>query len=165
MVKKGKGIIWLATMWVLWNTWNDKVFNEVNVEVDTIVEEVKVLAWKWAMYKVCIPVCQYFEWCWDPKWCLRSPNLVCFAGCGAAGFAFGLGGLQLCALGCVAGFCSSWCASVFFCCCLRCCSRFWQAGSAFSWCFFCWQALLLCALVNSVFWRLFLFCGRLLSVS
>ncbi|KEH39910.1 transmembrane protein, putative [Medicago truncatula] len=55
-VKKGKGIIWLATIWVLWNTRNEKVFNDVNVEVDAIVEEVKVLAWKWVMSKLCIPV-------------------------------------------------------------------------------------------------------------
>jgi hypothetical protein len=69
-VKRGKGVIWLATIWVLWNTRNDKVFNDANVKVDVIVEEVKVLAWKWAMCKMSIPVCQFFEWCWNPYWCL-----------------------------------------------------------------------------------------------
>jgi hypothetical protein len=73
-VKKGLGIIWLATIWALWKSRNDKVFNEANVEVDAIVEEVKVLAWKWAMGRMSIPVCLFFEWCWNPKWCLnRSP--------------------------------------------------------------------------------------------
>lgn len=47
------------------------MFKEVNVEMDAIVEEAKVLAWKWVMYKLSIPVCQYFEWCWNPNWCLR----------------------------------------------------------------------------------------------
>ena len=73
-VKKGKGIIWLATIWALWKTQNEKVFNEANFEVDGVVEEVKVLAWKWAMCRMSIPVCLFFEWCWNPQWCLsRSP--------------------------------------------------------------------------------------------
>lgn len=47
-VKKGKGIIWLATIWVLWNTRNEKVFNDVNVG--------ESVGWKWVMSKLCIPV-------------------------------------------------------------------------------------------------------------
>jgi len=72
-VKKGMGIIWLATIWVIWKARNDKVFNDVNFEVDVIVEEVKVLAWKWVMYRMYILVCLFFEWCWNPQWCLRRP--------------------------------------------------------------------------------------------
>jgi hypothetical protein len=45
-VRKGKGVVWLAAIWALWKARNDRVFNDVNVEVDVIVEEVKVLAWK-----------------------------------------------------------------------------------------------------------------------
>jgi len=67
------GIIWLATIWVIWKARNDKVFNDVNFEVDVIVEEVKVLAWKWVMYRMYILVCLFFEWCWNPQWCLRRP--------------------------------------------------------------------------------------------
>jgi hypothetical protein len=70
-VKKRKGVVWLATIWVLWNSRNDKVFNDAMVEVDVIVDEVIVLAWKWAMCKMCMPVCQFFEWRWNPLWCLR----------------------------------------------------------------------------------------------
>lgn len=44
---KGLGVIWLTTIWTLWKARNDKVFNDVNCEVDAIVEDVKVLAWKW----------------------------------------------------------------------------------------------------------------------
>lgn len=74
-VKKGLGVIWLATLWVLWKCQNDKVYNDVNFEVDVMVEEVKVLAWKWVMNRMTIPVCLFFEWCWNPQWCLsRSPS-------------------------------------------------------------------------------------------
>jgi hypothetical protein len=74
-VLKGKGIVWLATIWALWQSRNDKVFNDVNVEVEAIVEEVKVLAWKWVMCRMDLPVCLFFEWCWNPQWCLsRAPT-------------------------------------------------------------------------------------------
>jgi len=46
---KGMGVIWLATIWILWKARNDKVFNDINVEVDVIVEEVEVMAWKWVL--------------------------------------------------------------------------------------------------------------------
>jgi hypothetical protein len=66
-VRKGKGVVWLAAIWALWKARNDRVFNDVNVEVDVIVEEVKVLAWKWAMCRTAMPVCLFFEWCWNPR--------------------------------------------------------------------------------------------------
>jgi hypothetical protein len=73
--RKGMGVIWLATIWILWKARNDKVFNDINVEVDAIVDEVKVTAWKWVLGRMCIPVCLLYEWMWDPRWCLRrSPT-------------------------------------------------------------------------------------------
>lgn len=73
-IKNGKGIIWLATIWVLWKTRNDKIFNDNDFEVDDIVEEVKVLAWKWTMSRMHIPACLYFEWCWNPRRCLNQAS-------------------------------------------------------------------------------------------
>jgi hypothetical protein len=50
---------------------NFKIFNDVNFVVDVIVEDVKVLAWKWTLSRMNITVCLFFERCWDPQWCLR----------------------------------------------------------------------------------------------
>jgi hypothetical protein len=71
---KGLGVIWLSTIWSLWKARNDKVFNDVNIEVEAIVEEVKVMAWKWVMGRMHIPVSLYFEWIWNPHWCLRRSH-------------------------------------------------------------------------------------------
>jgi hypothetical protein len=77
-VVRGIKVIWLATIWTLWKIRNDRVFNDSTSEVDIVVEEVKVLAWRWVLSRMSIPVCLFFEWCWDPIWCLRrhtSPRL------------------------------------------------------------------------------------------
>jgi hypothetical protein len=47
------------------------IFNEANFAVDVIVENVKVLAWRWMLSRMTIPACLFFEWCWNPQWCLR----------------------------------------------------------------------------------------------
>ena len=40
-------------------------------EVDEIVEEIKVMSWRWLLSRTNIPVCLFFEWSWNPIWCLR----------------------------------------------------------------------------------------------
>lgn len=70
MVIKGLGLIWLATVWVLWKARNDRIFNGVSLEVDDIVDEVKVLSWRWILCRMPIPACLFFEWCWNPQLCL-----------------------------------------------------------------------------------------------
>jgi len=85
-IKKGRGLIWLATLWVLWKVRNDKIFNGVIFEVDDIVEEVKVLSWRWLLSRTNTPVCLFYEWCWDPILCLRIQSrfwfcFSCFGGC------------------------------------------------------------------------------------
>jgi hypothetical protein len=69
-IKIGRRMIWLATLWVLWKVRNDKIFNGVHFEVDDVVEEVKVLSWRWLLSRTKTKTCLYYEWCWDPIWCL-----------------------------------------------------------------------------------------------
>ena len=63
-------LIWHATVWVLWKTRNDKIFKGVNYAGDAIVEEVKVLSWRWTLSRMHTPACLFFEWCWNPQLCL-----------------------------------------------------------------------------------------------
>jgi hypothetical protein len=54
-VKKGLCLIWYATIWILWKTRNDKFFKDVGFMVDEIVEEVKVLSWRWVLSRMLFP--------------------------------------------------------------------------------------------------------------
>jgi hypothetical protein len=60
-VLKGLRLIWLSTIWVLWKGRNDKNFKGSTFEVDDLVEEVKVLSWRWMLYRMNLPVCLYYE--------------------------------------------------------------------------------------------------------
>jgi len=69
-VRKGYYLIWHASVWLLWKARNDKIFNNVVCDADSIVEEVKVLSWRWSLLRMNIPSCLFYEWCWDPVDCL-----------------------------------------------------------------------------------------------
>lgn len=58
---KGFRLIWHATIWVIWKARNDKIFNDKVKEVLEIVEEVKVLSWRWCLSSLKIPACLYYE--------------------------------------------------------------------------------------------------------
>lgn len=68
---KGLWLIWLTTLWVLWKARNDKIFKGISHEVDELVEEIKVLSWRWMLERMNTPVCLYYEWCWNPQNCLQ----------------------------------------------------------------------------------------------
>lgn len=58
---KGFRLIWHATIWVIWKARNDKIFDDKVKEVLEIVEEVKVLSWRWCLSRLKIPACLYYE--------------------------------------------------------------------------------------------------------
>ena len=63
-------MIWQVTIWVLWKVRNDKIFKGTNCGFEEIVEEIKVLSWRWVLERMKIPVCLFYEWSWDPIYCL-----------------------------------------------------------------------------------------------
>ena len=69
-VVKGLRLIWHSTIWSIWKGRNYKIFNAKEVEVLALVEEVKVLSWRWCLSRTNIPSCLFYEWCWDPLGCL-----------------------------------------------------------------------------------------------
>jgi hypothetical protein len=46
-VRKVHSIVWLASFWVLWRTRNDRIFNNVAVTVDDVMDQIQWLSWKW----------------------------------------------------------------------------------------------------------------------
>ena len=67
---KGFWLIWHTTIWVLWNRRNDKIFKGRNFEVEELVEEIKVLSWRWMLERLPTLTCLFYEWIWNPRYCL-----------------------------------------------------------------------------------------------
>lgn len=60
-VTKGFWLIWHTTIWVLWNRRNDKIFKGRNFDVEELVEEIKVLSWRWMLERLNNPSCLFYE--------------------------------------------------------------------------------------------------------
>jgi len=69
-IMKGFYVIWLTTIRVMWKARNNKVFNSLTCGVEKIVEEIKVLSWRWSLSRLHILSCLFYEWTWNPKDCL-----------------------------------------------------------------------------------------------
>ncbi|PNX69227.1 hypothetical protein L195_g056601 [Trifolium pratense] len=61
-------LIWNSLMWVIWRFRNDCIFNNKEATVEEMVDEVKLLSWKWFMGR---SACMLYEWRWDPFECFH----------------------------------------------------------------------------------------------
>jgi len=66
----GFPMIWHAVVWSIWCARNDQIFNNKTGEVDELVEEIKVLSWRWHLDRSNSPACMFYEWHWNPNDCL-----------------------------------------------------------------------------------------------
>jgi hypothetical protein len=71
-IRKGFILIWHATLWSIWKARNSAIFSVGCFRPYVIVEEIKVLSWKWSLGRLKISPCLFYEWCWDPGSCLLS---------------------------------------------------------------------------------------------
>ncbi|KAK2414852.1 hypothetical protein QL285_037392 [Trifolium repens] len=69
--RKGFRLVWHNTIWLIWKSRNDVIFNNSVKTASECVEDIKVLTWKWSAYKLKILPCLYYEWCWDPGSCFN----------------------------------------------------------------------------------------------
>ncbi|GAU43110.1 hypothetical protein TSUD_373050 [Trifolium subterraneum] len=63
-------MIWHATIWCIWRARNNSIFANGSFSPKVIVEEIKVLSWKWCLSRTKISPCMFYEWTWDPGECL-----------------------------------------------------------------------------------------------
>jgi hypothetical protein len=66
------GVIWFAGIWCIWKARNDKVFKNKEVQMEKIVEFVKILSWNWLKFKACNLEYNVAHWCLNPRVCLGS---------------------------------------------------------------------------------------------
>jgi hypothetical protein len=64
-------LIWHATVWRIWRSRNNIIFSDGVIELEKVVDEIKLLSWRWGLSRHKIPVCLFYEWCWDSGLCLH----------------------------------------------------------------------------------------------
>ncbi|MCI44743.1 ubiquinone biosynthesis monooxygenase COQ6, partial [Trifolium medium] len=70
-VRVGFMVIWHATVWSIWRSRNEAIFADGVKDLEKVVDSIKILSWKWGLSRHKIPICLFYEWCWDPGSCLR----------------------------------------------------------------------------------------------
>jgi hypothetical protein len=69
--RKALILIWNATMWVLWKSRNDRVFNNKTTTKEEMVDQIKLLSWKWFINGMARGPCLLYEWNWSPIDCFH----------------------------------------------------------------------------------------------
>ncbi|XP_058762683.1 uncharacterized protein LOC131636057 [Vicia villosa] len=65
--KRKEGVLWMATCWNIWMVRNGIVFRNDKWNVDDIVWNAKITAWKWlAIGKISLPKCDFYNFSKDP---------------------------------------------------------------------------------------------------
>jgi hypothetical protein len=68
-IRKGLRMIWQAAIWVMWKARNDTIFNAGVTRWEEVVDEIKVLSWKWLLGSRKVQLCLFYEWVWSPRDC------------------------------------------------------------------------------------------------
>lgn len=69
-LRRGAWLIWHAVVWVVWKSRNERIFNNKIIGVEEMVDQIKVLSWQWSLARLKIATCMFYEWCWNPRYCL-----------------------------------------------------------------------------------------------
>lgn len=70
-LRKAFWLVWHASLWMIWKERNAWIFNNHLKCVEEVVDEVKAVSWYWALSRLRISSCLFYEWCWNPKECLN----------------------------------------------------------------------------------------------
>jgi hypothetical protein len=71
-INRGLLLIWHASIWVLWNKRNAKLFSGKACQVIEVVDEIKQVAWQWFIHRLAKSPCLFYEWVWNPILCISN---------------------------------------------------------------------------------------------
>jgi hypothetical protein len=60
-LRRGFRLVWHTVVWSLWRARNNDIFKGVKMEAMDIVEDIKVLSWKWSVDRLKISPCLFYE--------------------------------------------------------------------------------------------------------
>jgi hypothetical protein len=59
-----------ANLWSIWKARNNTIFANDSFNSKEVVEEIKVLSWKWSLARLKVLSCLFYKWTWDSEECL-----------------------------------------------------------------------------------------------
>jgi hypothetical protein len=65
-------MIWLGVIWILWRRRNAVLFDNGGIDVAEIIEEIKVITWKWWLSQPKVKHSLYYEWQLEPLLCMAG---------------------------------------------------------------------------------------------
>jgi hypothetical protein len=66
---KGFALIWHTTIWLIWRSRNEVLFSNGVRDLVKVVDDVKLLSWRWGLARRSFKICLFYEWCWEPGIC------------------------------------------------------------------------------------------------
>jgi hypothetical protein len=63
-------LLWQVTIWVIWRTRNDRLFNNKEASVIDVVDSIKHLTWRWYLGRIAKQPCLLYEWLQEPLYCM-----------------------------------------------------------------------------------------------
>jgi hypothetical protein len=69
-VRMGFSIVWLALVWALWRSRNDRIFNNVAQTVADVMDLIQRFSWQWFLSRTTKDSCLLYEWIWNPGECM-----------------------------------------------------------------------------------------------
>jgi hypothetical protein len=69
--RNGLILIWNTIMWVMWKNQNDGVFSNKETNIEEMVDQIKLLSWKWFISGMAKGPCLLYEWKWSPFDCFH----------------------------------------------------------------------------------------------
>jgi hypothetical protein len=69
-LNKGLAMIWNGVVWSLWRRRNAVLFDNGRRETVEVIEEIKVMTWKWWLSQSKVSHCLLYEWYMEPMLCM-----------------------------------------------------------------------------------------------
>jgi hypothetical protein len=70
-LRQGLVLIWNAVFWCVWRLRNKIIFDNGVFDLNGLVDDIKVVSWKWWTSKSQVPKCLLYEWIREPVLCLK----------------------------------------------------------------------------------------------